>query len=255
MIVLNIRYNGKGGERMRISAVFSLEQNSIDKDKNRIFISILKNILESYDVNVYKKFFESGPVRKSYCFALYMKDAEFTRDKIIIPYKKIVLKLSTADLEDAIHIYNAFLQNIRRTFKIRENELKLDKISIEREKKIYDDNVIFISLSPILIREHEGDNKKTWYHTLNDEKGRMLFLNNLKIQLLEEFGRDRILDIEEVKVNVLSNKNVKVKNYSIEVAGNLCTFEMHAKSYILEHVYKAGIGSQKSTGFGMLDLL
>lgn len=54
------------------------------------------------------KNFERGPTRKSYCFALYMKDAEFTRDKIIIPNKKIVFKLSTAELEDAIHIYNAF---------------------------------------------------------------------------------------------------------------------------------------------------
>lgn len=240
---------------MRISAVFSMDQDSIDKDKNRIFISILKSILESYDLNVYKKIFERGPTRKSYCFALYMKDAEFTRDKIIIPNKKIVFKLSTAELEDAIHIYNAFLQSLRKTFKVREYELKLDKIRIEREKNIYDDKVIFTCLSPILIRQHEGDNKRTWYHTLNDEEGRKLFLDNLKIQLIEKFGQDRIFDIKEIKVNVLSNKNVKVKNYSIEVVGNLCTFEMFAKPYILEYIYKAGIGSQKSTGFGMLDLL
>ena len=240
---------------MRISAVFLMEQNCIDKDKNRIFISILRNILESYDLNIYKKFFDSGAVRKSYCFALYMKDAEFTRDKIIIPSKKIIFKLSTADLEDAIHIYNAFVQDIRKTFRIKENELKLNKISIEREKNIYDENVVFTTLSPVLIRKHEGDNKKTWYHTLNDEEGRKLFLDNLKVQLVEEFGQDRIYDIEEVKVDVLTNKDVKVKNYAIEVLGNLCKLEIHAKSYILEYIYKAGIGSQKSTGFGMLDLL
>jgi hypothetical protein len=51
---------------MRISAIFSMDQDSIDKDKNRIFISILKSILESYDLNVYKKIFERGPTRKPY---------------------------------------------------------------------------------------------------------------------------------------------------------------------------------------------
>lgn len=71
-------------------------------------------------------------------------------------------------------------------------------------------------------------------------------MDNLKIQLIEKFGQDRIFDIKEIKVNVLSNKNVKVKNYSIEVVGNLCTFEMFAKPYILEYIYKAGIGSQKA---------
>ena len=32
-------------------------------------------------------------------------------------------------------------------------------------------------------------------------------------------------------------------------------FEMEAKAYILEYFYKAGIGSFKSTGFGMLSTL
>ena len=199
--------------------------------------------------------FESGTARKSYCFALYMKDAEFTRDKIIIPSKKIIFKFSTSNLEDSIHFYNAFLQNVKRTYKIKENVLKLNKINIMREKKIYDNQASFTSLSPVVVREHNGDNKKTWYFSLNDENGRILFLNNLRIQLLEEFGQDRILDVEETKVEVLSNKNVKVKNYGIEVLGNLCKINIYAKPYILDYMYKSGVGGLKSSGFGMLDLL
>jgi len=244
-----------GGDQMRISAEFLLEQNNIDKDKNRIFISILKSSLESYDESIYKKLFESGTVRKSYSFALYMKDAEFTRDKIIIPNKSIIFKLSTADLEDSIHIYNALVKNEKRTYTVKENVLKLNKISIEKEKKIYDNKAIFTTLSPIVVRKHEGSNKNTWYFSLNEEEGRMLFLNNLKIQLTEEFGQDRIFDIEEVKIGALSNKEVKVKNYGIEVLGNLCKLEIHAKSYILDYIYKSGIGGQRSSGFGMLDLV
>lgn len=240
---------------MRIIAEFLLEQNRIDKDKNRIFISILKSCLESYDEKIYRYFFERGAIRKSYCFALYMKDAEFTKDRIIIPNKKIIFRLSTSNLEDSIHLYNSLIQNNKKTYKVKENVIKIIKINIEREKKIYDNQATFITLSPVVSRKHEGDNKKTWYYSLNNDEGKILLLDNLKIQLLEEFGQDRILDIDEVKIDVLTNKEVKVKNYGIEVLGNLCKLKIYAKSYILEYIYKSGVGSKRSSGFGMLDLV
>lgn len=240
---------------MRISAEFLLNEDNIDKDKNRIFISILKSCLSSYNEDIYKKMFESGPVRKTYTFSLYMRNAEFTREKIIIPDKKIIFKLSTADLEDSIHLYNSLLQNIKKTFTVKENVIKLNRISIEKEKNIYDEQAVFTSLSPIISRRHEGSNKDTWYFSLGDEEGKRIFLNNLKIQLLERFGQDRIYDIEEVEVDVLTNKEVKVKNYGIVVTGNLCKLKICAKTYILEYIYKSGVGGHKNMGFGMLDLI
>lgn len=239
---------------MRIIAEFLLDKNSIDKDKNRIFISILKNSLENYDRTCYERLFKSGSVRKSYTFALYLKGAKFTRNEIVIPGEKIIFKISTANLEDAIHFYNAFLKNINKSYNVKGNVLKLNKVNVEKEKKIYDNQALFTCLSPISVRKHEGDNKKTWYFSLNEEEGRTLFLSNLKIQLLEEFGQDRIFDIEEIKMHVMTNKEVKVKNYGIEVLGNLCKLNIYAKPYILDYIYKAGVGSQRSSGFGMLDL-
>ena len=109
-------------------------------------------------------------------------------------------------------------------------------------------------MSPISVREHFGDNKQTWYHSLNEEAGQEIFLNNLKYQLKNEYGEDKALDIKEVQFEVIANKVVKVKNYGIEVVGNICHIKIYAKPYILDYLYKAGIGSQRSTGFGMVDL-
>ncbi|MGI6588104.1 MAG: CRISPR-associated endoribonuclease Cas6 [Peptococcia bacterium] len=61
--------------------------------------------------------------------------------------------------------------------------------------------------------------------------------------------------MEEVEFEVLDNKEVKVKNYDIEVLANICYLKIRGKSYILDYLYKAGIGSQRSTGFGMVDLV
>lgn len=240
---------------MRITAEFLLNDDNIDKDKNRIFVSVLKNCLQSYDEEIYKKMFESGPVRKTYTFSLYMRNAQFTRDRIIIPDKKVIFKLSTADLEDSIHLYNSLLRNIRKTFTVKENVLKLSRINMEKEKNIYEEQAVFTSLSPIVARRHNGSNKDTWYFSLNEEEGKSVLLDNLKIQLSEKFGQERTFDIEDVKIEVLSNKEVKVKNYGIVVTGNLCKLKICAMPYILEYIYKSGIGGHKNIGFGMLDLI
>ena len=167
----------------------------------------------------------------------------------------MILNFSTHDVKDAIMFYNAFLQNKGLEYPIKNNTIKLNRISLNKEKTITSDEAIYKTLSPISVREHYGDNKKTWYHSLNDKKGQEIFMDNLKYQLKNEFGEERILDIEEIELEVLSNKEVKVKHYGIEVLGNISHLKIMAKPYILDYIYKAGIGSQRNAGFGMVDLV
>lgn len=126
---------------------------------------------------------------------------------------------------------------------------------MNREKTIADDYAVFSTMSPIVVRDHRGDNEKTWYYSLNEEEGKEIFIKILRYQLLDSFGEERRLDIEEVKFQVLRSKEVKVKHYGIEILSNICTLKINAKPYILDHLYKSGIGSKKSGGFGMVDLV
>ena len=241
---------------MRFKVDLSLKNESIQKDKNRLFISLIKYNYETYNKDYYKKIYEEKFNKiKTFTFSVYMPNCKFTRNEIIIPDKKIILNFSTNDMEDGIMFYNSFLTNKYNIYPIKNNSLTINNIHLQKEKTIMDTKAIYTSMSPISIREHFGDNKKTWYHSLNDPKGREIFIRNLKYQLLNEFGKERTLDIEEVGFEVLSNKEVKVKNYNIQVLGNICKLKISAKPYILDYLYKSGIGSQRSSGFGMVDLI
>ncbi len=241
---------------MRFNVELLLDNEVIPKDKNRIIISLLKHNFKSYDKNYYSELYEETPNNmKSFTFALYMGNCKFLREEILIPEKKIILNFSTNDIRDGIMFYNAFLTNKGLEYPIKDNVMKINKINLSKEKTITSDEVIYRTLSPISVREHHGDNKKTWYHSLDNKKGQEVFMDNLKYQLIDEFGEDRLLDIEEVKFEVLKNKEVKVKHYSIEVLGNICYLKIMGKPYILDYFYKAGIGSQRNAGFGMLDLI
>ena len=241
---------------MRFSIEILLDNEKIPKDKNRIILSLMKHNFSSYDKDYYNELYEeSQNKKKSFTFALYMGDCEFLREEIIIPNKKIILNYSSYDMKDGIMFYNSFLKNKGLKYSIKDNALVINRINLIREKTIVDDEVVFTSLSPISVREHYGDNKKTWYHTLTEKKGQEVFMNNLKYQLLDYFGEERLLDINEIEFEVLRNKEVKVKHYGIEVLANICRLKIKAKPYILEFLYKGGIGSQRSSGFGMVDLM
>ena len=186
-----------------------------------------------------------------------MPDCKFTREEIIVPEKKMILNFSTSNMLDGIMFYNSVNANIRKPYKIKENTITPTSINMTREKLITKDFAIFKTMSPIVLREHRGDNKKTWYYSFSESKGRDIFLENLKYQLLREFGEERSLDIEEVEIEIAEErlKTVKVKNYGIEILSNIGLIKLYAKPYILDYIYKAGVGSKRSTGFGMLDLV
>lgn len=241
---------------MRFSVELLLQNESIPKDKNRIILSLLKHNFNSYNKDYYLKLYEEIPTnKKDFTFSLFMKDCKFLRNEIIIPDKKILLNFSTYSIKEGVTFYNSFLQNKGLDHKINNNVLKVGKINLIRERVVKSDEVLFKTLSPISIREHNGDNKTTWYHSLNDIKGKEIFIKNFEYQFNDVFENDRMSDIRELEIEVLRNKEVKVKHYDIEILGNIGILRIKGKPYILDYIYKAGVGSQRSTGFGMVDLI
>ena len=62
-------------------------------------------------------------------------------------------------------------------------------------------------------------------------------------------------DFKDLKITILKNKIVKVKNYNIVIPSNISILEIQSKPYILDYLYKSGIGSKNAQGFGMVDII
>ncbi|QNO13735.1 CRISPR-associated endoribonuclease Cas6 [Alkalicella caledoniensis] len=184
-----------------------------------------------------------------------MGKCKFLREEIYIPHKKITLNFSTHSNEDGVMFYNSILSNRSKKISIKDVVMTINSINLVKEKTIYNDVITFKTLSPIVVREHSGENKSTWYHSLKDEKGQIIFKANLQHQLQDVFGSQVLYDCKDIKLFFSSsNREVKVKNYGIEVLGNIGRIQIEAKPYILEYLYKAGIGSKRGMGFGMVDI-
>lgn len=232
---------------MRIGIELKLEHELIDKDKNRMILHLLKSVFNKTDKELYKKYYETN-CRKKFTFTTYLgRDVKFLKDYIHVPRRKINLNLSAYDDEEMTRIYNCFNNAKNKVFMIHDNTIRIGNIKVIEEREITSP-MTFKALSPISVREHNGNNENTWYHNIETEKGNTVFLQNLEYQIQDELGEDI-----DVKVKVINNKVIKVKHYGIVIPANKCEIELSCNEKQIEYLYKAGIGSNKSSGFGMLN--
>lgn len=242
---------------MRLSVEFSLSNDRIDKDKNRTVLHIVKLLMEKRSNDIYKELYVdniSSP--KDLNFSMYMgRGVKFLKDEIEIPSKKIIVNFSTYNTIVGISLYNAFIEFEGLEIPIKNNIFTVNRVNLQKPKTITSDNIIFKTKSPIVVREHNHDNDNTYYHDISDEKGNEIFLQNLKYQIGYEFPDVNSKDLDDIKIDIHSNKLVKVKHYGIVIPSNICELEISTKSYILEYLYLNGIGSRRSQGFGYIDVM
>lgn len=241
---------------MRFNVDLILKKKELPKDKNRIFISFLKNIFEDYDKEEYLKLYGTNKnFQKDYTFSLYLPGAKFERDVIKLSSENIKFNFSSYGYASGIMFYNSILKAKKKKFPLpNDNEIIIHNIRLEREQVIKGNTAIFTTMSPIVIREHNKVTNKDWYYSFDDCNFIDVLKNNLTNQATHILGFDLQDDVEELKINIIKNRDVKVKNYGIEVLANLATFELVGETYLLNFFYKAGFASKTSSGFGMLKL-
>ena len=241
---------------MRFYVQLELDNDNISKDKNRIILSLLKHCFEAYNKEYFNDLYINHQNKiKEFSFSMYMPECKFLKEEILIPSRFIKLFFTAYNPEDGIMFYNSILNKKNKIIKLKDNSIKITQINMIKEKTIFDNEITFKTLSPIVIREHKGDNKKTWYHSLNTEKGQELLKHNLKYNLEDVFGKKVLFDFNDLTIKVLHNKDVKVKYYGIEILSNITKLKIEARPYILEYLYKAGVGSKRASGFGMMDII
>lgn len=218
---------------------------------------IVKLLMEKESGEIFNELYENNINRpKDLNFSMYLgKKVKFLKDEIEIPSQKIIVNFSTSEPVIGISIYNAFIKYIGLEIPIENNIITINRVNIVRTRPITSEKVEFITKSPIVVRSHKGDNKKTYYHSISEDFGQQILLNNIQYQIQNKFSDVNERDLEDIKIDLIWNKDVKVKHYGIVILANLCKFEIQARTYILEEIYLNGLGGRKSQGFGFIDLV
>ncbi len=237
---------------MRYKLFFELENKEISIQYRKSILSFFKKSLSEYDMAKYEKLYHAkDPIIKPYTFAVFFRDSEFKENKIIVNSKEMELNISIADYEIAIILYNAFNHQRNKLFHLEHNSMTLKNIVLVPEKQINTDEVTIKFMSPLIVRQRE--NEKDYYYSIEGEK----FLETLKINIKEQLKLTNYPTeiIDTIKLEKINGRKTVIKFYEKQMEGTIGTFKLYGNKDLLSYLYKSGIGSRRSSGFGMFEVV
>lgn len=251
-------YIAKEVKIVRIRCEYKTEK--IPLTYRMMFVSLIKEALKKVNNEYYKKLYFFGDKKnkriKNFCTAVFLKDFKIDNNTIHIN-DEVIIYISTADYEFGINIYNALLNIKDFTYKNQYN-LKKVRISLVKEKKINEEEVVFKTMSPICIKD-----KNDHYLNPDDEnyENELNYVVNTQLDALRGYGLKRPLIFEKVLMNkivvkedISDFKNITDKEiYYVNAYKGI--FKLNGDVEDLNLIYQSGIGFRRGQAFGMVDLV
>lgn len=235
---------------MRFSIIFKIDKPILPVDYRSGFISLLKASYEMSCKDKYIELYETNTL-KPFTFSVYFGNGSKIQDnKVLINSDRFILNFSTASLELGTYFYNGLLK-IKKELKdypLFEARISLENVNLKREVKIKEDTVAFKTLSPFLVRDYNDKNK---YLKPSDE-GFADQLNQIVSECSKHFmGRDASIEFQTIKTTT----KPPIFHYGAPVDGIKGMFALKGDPAVLDMIYKIGLGSRRSQGFGMLEVM
>lgn len=237
---------------MRFKLYFKLEKEEIPIQYRKTIISYFKHSLEEYNQKYYQKYYNGkDPIIKQYAFSAYYKQQKIEKDKIILEDQRLEINITTSDYETGIILYNSFNKQKHKKYSLNNNSMTLENITMANEKKITTEKISVKFQAPLCVRLRE--NSKDYYYSYENEKFEETLKINIKEQLKITNMPTEIVDTFTIKP--IKAKKVLIKFYEKCIECSTGTFELSGNKELLKYLYKSGIGSKHSAGFGMFQII
>ncbi|MEN8077527.1 CRISPR-associated endoribonuclease Cas6 [Clostridioides difficile] len=242
---------------MRFCLTFQLEKENFPVEYRSLILSYIKNaISKCNDGKYYDRFFKNT-IQKDYCFSVILPKAKFDKDKIELENKEIKILFSTGDTQKTgLILFNAFIAQKNKPYPLPNNNfMVLKSIKSQKQELILNSRAIFKTTlgSGICVRDHDKESNKDKYYIFSDNNFREKLKNIISNQVIQAGFTEE--EANEIKVNPIQCKKVVAKHYRRYIDITTGIFEIQGNNEVLQHFYNEGIGSRKSAGFGMVDLV
>ncbi|MGE5340676.1 MAG: CRISPR-associated endoribonuclease Cas6 [Candidatus Omnitrophota bacterium] len=241
---------------MRLTMNFQLKKPELNADYRRAFLSLLKHSFQLASPDVYEKFYGTGTTMKPFSFAVFLDQPVCEGDKFHLKSDQITLNFSTYRSEWGIYFYNSLIADQRRFIPYplpNGNAMTLTRLALIKEKTIHpkQHEAVFKTLSPFLVRRHDKESNRDVYLTKNDTGFVPQMEAITQVMIKEVLGSTEHVEFTPVSLS----DHIRIKHYGRIVEGICGIFKLTGKPDVLDFIYKAGIGSRRSEGFGLLHLV
>ena len=237
---------------MRIKLYFTLENEKIPIDYRRSIISFIKLSISEYSENEFKKYYnQKDNIIKPYAFSIFFGQPKINGQEIILEDKRFEMNMTIENYETAITMYNSFNHQKNKKFSINQNSWILQNIVLIPEKEIKENKIVIKFQSPLCVRYREEN--KDYYYSFENEKFEKTLKMNIKEQL--KIADISVSTVDTLKIIPIKAKKVIIKFYEKKIECSTGIFELDGDTKLLNYLYKAGVGSKHSAGFGMFRIV
>lgn len=239
---------------MRYKLQFDLENENLTIQYRKSILSFIKKSLSDYDMNYFNIIYhEKDNIIKPFTFSVFFCNPTFEKDVIKVDNKNFNVYMSFEDINMSIMFYNAFNKQLNKKFSLDKNSWCLKSISMMFEKDIIGDSIDVKFLSPLVARDRR--NNKDYYYSFNHSKFGDMVKINVREQLKASTTELSESLADTLSIKPISAKKTVVKFYEKQIECSLGSFNLSGDRKLLEYLYKAGLGSRHSSGFGMFDII
>ncbi len=241
---------------MRFSLVFSLKHEVLPLNINRVVVSFIKSALsEVNDGKLFAEYFENNK-KKPYTFAVSLCKPVFQKDCITVG--RLVCKVSFSFYDGEQNGYsfiNALLAKRYKAYPLaNQNEMMLKTVELEQEQIVKGEQMLVRTAvgGGICVRDHY-DGNKDYYYSIADED----YEEQLQRCLRDELSSWGVEDsqVARVFIKCTEGKTVVAKHFGLTVPLTVGLFSLEGPNYLLQKIVDLGIGSRRSQGFGLINLI
>ncbi|MEK7433015.1 MAG: CRISPR-associated endoribonuclease Cas6 [Cyanobacteriota bacterium] len=248
---------------------------------NHRFLALIKEAIKLGDPS-YKDELYAKKNPRPFCFSIALPpkkemkveklqiDKNFTIDANVFYFKDIypLLTITSCDFAFLMNLHNGLIKLKKFRFSSDEDMLvNGEKIELELESsiainrpEIKNNEIIFKTLSPILIQDSNDKpflpNDEGFNDLFNEIHNRIFLNKNIKGEALYE--KLEFIDIntkKQVVKHTISEFREKTKKPFMYLNCFIGTFKVKGHPKDLELLYNMGIGNRTSQGFGMVEVL
>lgn len=242
---------------MRFILNFELDTVIIPVEIRKTIISFFKKSLtEAHNSKYYPEFF-TGTQIKDYSFSIIFPLDKYLGEEIYLkkPEMKVIVSCSEKN-NIGFLLVNVFLSQRNKNFPLPKNtHMILRDVRIVEEKNISGEEAIFQTTigGGIVVRDHSKENNKDICYSVGDEKFEEV-LNWLMKERFKRLGYPEDI-FKDFSCKLLQGRKIIVKHFDLKFPITTGRFKIKAPKILLEEIYRTGMGSRLSQGFGLLEYL
>lgn len=239
---------------MKFQLSFNLKSCVLPIDYRRCILSFIKHCLSNANGGKYFADFYGPAKEKAFCFSTIFDQPNYTSDHIEVTSPKMSIVFSSPDTRTGFILYSAFAAQKGKSYPLpMENRMTLTRITQLKEDVVRGNKLLVKMSEPLCIRSHNPETNKDWYYSC---KAGDQFMSECQRVISYELQRAGFSEsLSQVSMTPINARSIVVKHYGINIECSIGDFELTGNSAALDYLLKAGIGSRRSSGFGVAKII